>query len=112
MGEASRRWAGRRAVVAGLAAWIAAGPGCGGGDSGGRLAQGSTARADRGDGAQVHVYFSQKTEQVPAGTRVQVLSDSEGEVSDARRKVVVGIQDGAFRGMAGQMERADLRAVD
>ena len=99
-------------VAAWLAAWLALGPGCGGDASGGRLARGAAARAYRADGAAVPVFFASKTEQVPAGTRVKVLADSEGDAAEGGRRVVVAIQEGAFRGMAGQMDRADLRGGD
>ncbi len=92
--------------------WLAFVPGCGSGDGSGRLAQGAMARAYSPDRAPVRIFFADKVERAASGTRVRVLADAEGEAAGARRRVVVAVQDGAFRGMAGQMERADLRPGD
>jgi hypothetical protein len=50
-----------------------------------------------------------KTELLSEGTVVKVISDGDGDPSEPRRKVVVGIQDGPSRGLAAQMYRSDLR---
>ncbi len=93
--------------LAGAWLWLASVAGCGSGDGSNRLAQGTTARAYSPDRAPVRIFFAQTTERTPAGTRVRVLADAE--TGAGPRRVVVGIEEGAFRGMAGQMERGDLR---
>jgi hypothetical protein len=60
-------------------------------------------------GKPVPAFFSGKTELLPEGSVVQVISDGEGDRSQARRKVVVSIRDGPSRGLAAQMYRTDLR---
>jgi hypothetical protein len=82
--------------------------GCGG-DEEGRMSPGMTATAHGRDGKPVPVFFSNKTDHLPEGTVVQVISDGEGGPSEPRRKVVVGIQEGPSRGLAAQMYRSDLR---
>ena len=93
------------AIVLGLATAVSAGPGCGSGDGSGRLAQGASARAYSADGKSVRIFFAEKVERISEGTRVDVLDDGERGELGARRKVVVAIQGGPLRGMAGQMER-------
>jgi hypothetical protein len=83
--------------------------GCGGDREEGRISPGMTATAHGEEGKPVPVFFSEKTELLPDGTVVKVISDSEGEPSEPRRKVVVSIQDGPSKGLAGQMYRSDLR---
>lgn len=83
--------------------------GCGGGPEAGRIAPGMLATAHGPGDKPVPVFFSEKSELLPAGTVVMIISDVEGNPSEPRRKVVVSIQDGPSKGMAGQMLRSDLR---
>jgi hypothetical protein len=64
------------------------------------------------DDKPVPVFFSEKTESLPVGTAVKVISNGEGDPSEARRKVVVSIQDGPSKGLACQMYRSDLRPAE
>ncbi len=88
---------------------LAMAPGCGGDPASGRLDQGSAARAYSPDGSPVRVFFADRVEKTAASTRVKVLTDAEGVDADVHRRVVIAIEEGNFRGMAAQMERADLR---
>ena len=83
--------------------------GCGGNSHEGRMSPGMMVTAHGTGGNPIPAFFSSKTELLPEGTVVKVISDQEGEPSQARRKVVVGIQDGPSRGLAAQMYRSDLR---
>jgi hypothetical protein len=82
--------------------------GCGGGSETGRIPAGTMASAHGEDGTFVPVFFSDKTDQLPVGTRVRVIADQEGDPGQPRRKVVVSIQAGPSQGLAGQMYRSDL----
>ncbi len=82
--------------------------GCGG-DHEGRLSPGTTATTHGTDKKPVPVFFSETTELLPDGTVVKVIADGEGDPSEPRRKVIVSIQDGPSKGLAGQMYRSDLR---
>jgi hypothetical protein len=84
--------------------------GCGLGVETGRIPAGTMASARGQNQTSVPVFFSGKTEQLPVGTRVRVISDQEGEPGQPRRKVVVSIQAGPSQGLAGQMYRSDLTA--
>jgi hypothetical protein len=84
--------------------------GCGSESQVGRMSPGMMATAHGTGGESVPAFFSSKTELLPEGTVVQVISDSEGDPSQPRRKVVVGIQNGPSRGLAAQMYRSDLRS--
>jgi hypothetical protein len=83
--------------------------GRGSGTQNGRMSPGMMATAHGTGGKPVPAFFSSKTELLPEGTVVQVISDGEGDPSQPRRKVVVGIRDGPSRGLAAQMYRSDLR---
>ena len=83
--------------------------GCGNDSQVGRMSPGTTATAHGKDGKPVPAFFSSKTELLPEGTVVQVISDGEGDPSEPRRKVVVGIRGGPSRGLAAQVYRSDLR---
>lgn len=74
------------------------------------MAPGVLATAHGPDEKPVPVFFSEKTEVLPVGTVVKVISDGQGGPSEPRRKVVVSIQDGPSRDLAAQMFRSDLRA--
>jgi hypothetical protein len=78
----------------------------------GWMSPGITATAHGTDGKPVPAFFNSKTELLSEGTVVKVISDGEGDPSEPRRKVVVGIQDGPSRGLAAQMYRSDLRPGD
>ena len=73
------------------------------------MSPGMTATAHGAGGKPVSVFFSERTEMLAEGTVVKVISDREGEPSEARRKVVASIQDGPSKGLAGEMYRSDLR---
>ncbi len=83
--------------------------GCGDGPRTDRMTPGITATVHGLDDKPVPVFFSEKTALLPVGTVVRIISDGEGEPSQPRRKVVVGIQDGPYRGLAALMYRSDLR---
>jgi hypothetical protein len=93
----------------GLAAILLLVAGCGSDSQSGRMTPGMLATAHGADDKPVPAFFSSKTELLPVGTVVKVISDGEGNPSEPRRKVVVGIEGGPSRGLAAQMYRSDLR---
>ena len=86
--------------------------GCGFDADKSRMTGGASASVHGETGQSVPVFFSEKTERLPVGSRVKVLADAEGDPSQPRRKVVVSIQAGPWQGMAAQMYRSDLRPAD
>jgi hypothetical protein len=77
-----------------------------------RMSPGITATAHGTDGKPVPAFFNSRTELLSEGTVVKVISDGEGDPSEGRRKVAVGVQDCSSRGLAAQMYRFDLRPWD
>ena len=61
------------------------------------------------DDRPVAINFAAKPELLPAGTVVRVISDREGDPSQARRKVMVSIPSAPSRGLEDQFDRATLR---
>ena len=83
--------------------------GCGSGSRTSRLEPGTLATVQGPDDRPVAIDFAAKTDLLPAGTVVRVISDREGDPSQARRKVMVSIQSAPSRGLGGQVDRANLR---
>jgi hypothetical protein len=92
-----------------LALFLLLAAGCGNDPQVGRMSPGTMATAHGMGGKPVPAFFSSKTELLPEGTVVQVISDAEPDPSRPRRKVVVGLRGGRSRGLAAQMYRSDLR---